>query len=129
MAKVEFTTGQIVDVLEGAGYRQEVNPRELVKYKVDSYNGTSVYLRPVDDKFPHHKPIRFNRRTLMSEKDFLRSASRIIADPVAYFASLDKAERLRELRQEVANGLTGIDNIEVLERLLETVNEFGGKKK
>lgn len=129
MAKVEFTTGQIIEVLEGAGFGEVVNPRELVSYKVDSYNTSSVYMRPVNDKFPHHKPIRFSRRTLKSEPDFLQSASTIIVDPKAYLARLDDKVRLNSLRNDISTSLMSIQDEELLEKLLELVQKHGGSKK
>jgi len=129
MAKFEFKVGLIVEVLEGVAFGETVNLRNLVKYKVDSYNGSRVYLRPLEDKFPHHKPIRFNRRSLKSDADLLRGESKIILDPTAYFAGLDKEERLHQLRKKIGTELGNIGNEETLERLLEAVQEFGKKKK
>lgn len=122
MAKVEFEVGQVVSVLEGAFFGEKRNPRELKDYKVKSFNGTSVYLVPVDDEMTQF-PARFNRKTLTSKSSFGQSAFHIILDKDAYFEKLDEKKRIRRLKEEILVNLKESMNEETLKKVLALLKD------
>ena len=122
MAKVEFEVGQVVSVLEGVFFGEKRNPREIKDYKVKSFNGTSVYLVPVDDEMTHF-PIRFNRKTLTSKSSFGQSASHIVLDKRTYFEKLDEKKRIRRLKEEILVNLQESIDEETLKNVLALLKD------